>query len=121
MHPGGENDYFLVLFESVRASTWIFLSFRIQAALIMGCVRRYGLPLIKYAITRGQRHHLHFPTFDGVVNGLPVEVEVLLGRCRLKLLLNLVYFGLGLLVAEWVRESEERRLIRLGAEHVLEP
>ena len=50
-----------------------------------------------------------------------MEVEVLLRRSRLKLLLNLIYFSLGLLVAEWVRESEERGLIRLGTEHVLKP
>ena len=49
-----------------------------------------------------------------------MEIQVLIGRCRFELLLDLIYFGLGLLVAEWVREGEERSLIGLVAEHVLE-
>lgn len=86
----------------------------------MSAVRRYGFPLVHNAVSRGQSHHFHFSSFDRVEDGLPVEIQVLIDWCRFKLLLDRIDFSLGLLVTEWVREGEERSLIWLVAEHVLE-
>ena len=120
MHPWGKNDHFLILFESKRAFARIFLTFRIQATLIMSCVRRYRFPVFQDAVSWRYSHYFHFPSFDGIVDGFPVEIQVLLRGCWLKLLLDLIDFSLRLLVAEWIGESEESGLVWLVAEHVLE-
>lgn len=120
MNSRCKNDYFLVLLKPVRTLVWILLGIRIEAALVVCCVVRYGFPLVQYAISGGNGHHLHFPAFDRVVYCLSVEVQVLFGPCSFKLLLNLIYLGLGLFVTEWIRECEESRFVWLVAEHVLE-
>ena len=55
-----------------------------------------------------------------MIDGLTVEVEVLLWRRLQKLSLNLVYLALGILVGPRVREGEVNRFTWRSREHVLE-
>lgn len=119
MNSRGEHYHLLVLLKQERPllggtdgfweHTFVFMTFRADLALISD------------AIHGTNRHHLHLPALDRIVNGLSVEVEIfILASGVLETLGDLINFVLRVLITPWIGEREICRLVRRVTEHVLE-
>ena len=120
MHSTGENYHFLVLIKSQWSFCWIILCLWIQTTLVIRPITWYAFSLICNSVFRWNCHHFHFSTFNRIINSLSMEIQIFVRSCIGKLLLNLIYFGLWLLIAKWVWESKKCGLIWLIAKHMLE-
>ena len=70
---------------------------------------------LKHVLSRGDRHHFHFSSFDWVMDYFTVKINVF---CRFEFLLDQIYLLLLLLVAEWIWECKVGHLIRSIIENV---